>query len=46
MAVFGPEEVFLADWASYYDLVNANLWFLDDHFGTADLQRLLTALRR
>ncbi|GAB4819490.1 hypothetical protein N2152v2_006536 [Parachlorella kessleri] len=46
VAVFGPEEVFLADWASYYDLVNANLWFLDDHFGTADLQRLLTALRR
>ena len=46
MAVFGPDGVLLADWSSYYDLVNANLWYLDDCFGTADLQRLLAALQR
>lgn len=46
MAVFSPEGVVLVDWARYYDLVNANLFFFDDDFGPADIQRLLAQLHR
>lgn len=42
--MFAPDGVVLARRPDYYDAVGANLWFFDDKFDVADIQRLLTQL--